>query len=131
MRIEKLIGDLPAHNRLFIPLTIGNHVDHQLVRRAAERAAAESRAVYYEEFPYTAKASNEDILSLGGRGWKEEVITVSKQAIAAKVEAISCYHSQISTFFDSTQDLNRQVRHYMSRTGGERYWLPSATTSIR
>ncbi len=43
---------LPAHRRIAVPLTVGNHVDHQLVRLAAERCFGTAALDYYEDYPY-------------------------------------------------------------------------------
>ena len=41
---------------------------------------------------------------------------------AAKIEAILAFRSQLSTFFTARADLERQVRGYAKRVGGERVW---------
>lgn len=44
--------NLPMHQRILIPLAVGHHMDHQLVRSAAERWPSKTNFAYYEEYPY-------------------------------------------------------------------------------
>jgi hypothetical protein len=56
------MGALPPAGRIVAPLVLGNHVDHQLVRAAAEKAFAS--LYYYEDYPYVQRhpASLADML---------------------------------------------------------------------
>ncbi len=121
-RIQDLIVSLPKHHRLIAPLSIGNHVDHQLVRKAAERAGGKSHLIYYEDYPYITNTDDKEIALLTGSHWKIETITVAKRAIWAKIEAISCYRSQISTFFSDIQDISYEVTTHTDQEGGEKLW---------
>ena len=48
--LAELAGE-PGSTRIVAPLGVGGHVDHRIVRAAAERAFGAS-LLYYEEFPY-------------------------------------------------------------------------------
>jgi hypothetical protein len=41
--------------RVFAPLAIGNHVDHQLVFWAARSLPPRYGALFYEDYPYAAR----------------------------------------------------------------------------
>ena len=45
--LREQMAALPAHRQLYIPLTIGHHVDHQLTRLAAERAFSKTALASY------------------------------------------------------------------------------------
>jgi hypothetical protein len=47
---------------------------------------------------------------------------VDSAALDAKIAAIACYHSQISTFWRDTEDMANGVRVDTERVGGEREW---------
>ena len=57
-------------------------------------------------------------------------VTLSERDIRAKIKAIACYESQISTFWTSLEAMEADVRRAFTdpQTGGyvERYWKVSA-----
>jgi len=110
------------------PLGIGHHVDHQLVRRAVAGIAHPSAC--YEDYPYAADPEKVQA-ELGTRAACADTVLLDERALAAKVAAIACYRSQLSTFWSSVEEMARQVRAYAVEVGGgqpaERYWrLPRA-----
>ncbi len=116
------IATLPTADRVLAPLTIGHHVDHLLVRSAAEMLYAE-RLIYYEDYPYAQEtAKQERTLRSQSHPLKPCVVAVSEAARQAKIEAILAYRSQLSTFWTDHADLKRQVFGYMDEVGGERLW---------
>jgi LmbE family N-acetylglucosaminyl deacetylase len=122
-QLARLIAALPAHERLVAPLSAGHHVDHQLVRLAAERSARPDRLVYYEDYPYvrdeTALAA---VVPAGSGDWQAQVVPLTAAAVASKIEAIAAFQSQISTFFNGRADLAAQITNYGQKVGGERLW---------
>ena len=120
-----LAGDfahLPTSDRVFAPLTAGHHVDHQLTRLAAEMWLGSNALTYYEEYPYalskeamTRELSSDNI-------WRSSVVQLTEAALAARIEAIACYRSQLSTFFSGYEDIVRSVSQYAQEVGGERLW---------
>ena len=116
------LAELPPSNQIIAPLTVGNHVDHQIVKRAAIQYFG-ARLEFYEDYPYVQTPGSLDFLqSTDGINWKVTVIPVSQKALAAKIEAILAYRSQISTFFTDRADLEQQVIGYANNVGGERIW---------
>jgi LmbE family N-acetylglucosaminyl deacetylase len=113
---------LPAALHILGPLGVGNHVDHQIVRRAAEQCWG-SKLFYYEDYPYVQ--TNEAWQDAIGQeaNWHTTQIPLSAAGLAAKAEAIMAFGSQISTFFNGRNDLEQQLSHYAQRVGGERIWL--------
>jgi LmbE family N-acetylglucosaminyl deacetylase len=136
--------------KLYLPLGVGNHVDHQLCRDVGVRLLAEGRrwvmpgpdyagiVTFYEDFPYawwndfahisdlppTAFADLPDGIAL-----TPEYADIADQ-IERKITAINLYDSQIDRLFEGTQEMARQVRAYgrkvalLNGWGGvaERYW---------
>jgi LmbE family N-acetylglucosaminyl deacetylase len=105
-RLKEL--SLSQDGRVYAPLGVGHHVDHQIVRQAAE--ASGQPLIYYEEFPYA-----EDPQAV-------------QAALEAKIAAIACYRSQISTFWASLTEMAAAVRAFAGRTDrpAERYWVLGA-----
>lgn len=120
---EDLIAELAARlaalplkqdHAIYTPLGVGRHVDHRIVRRAAE---CSGRALtYYEDFPYAQDSEAVEAVLTKGE-WQAELATLSEEALEAKIAAIACYRSQISTFWSGTAEMAAAVRAF-----AERYW---------
>ncbi|MEZ4517067.1 MAG: PIG-L family deacetylase [Chloroflexota bacterium] len=136
--LKAYMSALPSAGQVYIPLGVGNHVDHQLTRQAAEQVFGE--ALFYEEYPYVAApGALEKVLPPAVRdAWEPVVVPLSEPAMVAKIAAIIAYDSQISSFFLDNDDLERRVRAISQRlwaeagrpphpvdvpvAGAERYW---------
>jgi LmbE family N-acetylglucosaminyl deacetylase len=116
------LATLPPHGELFAPLAAGHHVDHQLTRRAAERAFGEGLR-YYEDYPYAQQpGAVARMLPPGAEGWQAETIPLTGEALAAKFQAILAFASQFSTFWRDVAEMEQQVGGYAASVGGERVW---------
>jgi len=121
-QISAQLAELPPSNQIIAPLTVGNHVDHQIVKQAAIKYFG-TRLEFYEDYPYVQTPGSLDFLqSTRESGWEATVIPVSETALAAKIDAILAYRSQLSTFFTNRTDLEQQVIGYANSIGGERTW---------
>jgi LmbE family N-acetylglucosaminyl deacetylase len=113
----------PSRGMLYVPLGAGRHVDHRIVRQAAERAGRS--LTYYEDFPY-AEDRKAVKAAMTDSGWKAELLPLSQEALEGKIAAIACYRSQISTFWGDRTHMAAAVRAFAQRTGdgtpAERYW---------
>ena len=142
--------------KLYLPLGIGNHVDHQLCREVGVRLLTESRrwvmpgpeyagiVTFYEDFPY---AWWNDFRQLGDLpptafaalpaevGLMPEYADIGDQ-LERKITGINLYASQIDRLFiGGTQEMARQVRAYARRIAllngssgvAERYWSAIAS----
>lgn len=120
-RIDRL-AIAPA-GECYVPIAIGRHIDHRIVRKAAE--GSRHPLVYYEDFPY-ARDPQAVRAALKPHRWEPELIPLSEQALQAKEAAIACYASQMSTFWTSPEEMAASVRTFAEQTGSgtpvERYW---------
>jgi len=103
----------------YAPLGVGHHVDHQILRRAADalrRIRVGQALTYYEDFPY---AEDPQAVQAALAGTKAEIglVMLSEEALAAKIAAIMCYRSQISTFWAGADHVAARVRAFARRTG--------------
>lgn len=122
--LVKKLALLPGHGRVLAPLSVGNHVDHQITRLAAESCFG-TELIYYEEYPYAAEPGVvETLLIAEGETWQSKTIPISQGAMEKKTEAIAAFVSQMSTFFIDQDDLKRKVHNYSLLIGGERIWWP-------
>ncbi|HET7474364.1 MAG TPA: PIG-L family deacetylase [Candidatus Limnocylindrales bacterium] len=141
--------------KVYLPLGVGGHVDHQLCRNVGVRLLAEGRrwvmpgpeyagiVTFYEDFPYAWWNDFSSIGDLGpgvmdlpaGVGLMPEYADIGDQ-LERKITGINLYASQIDRLFiGGTQEMARQTRAYARKVstlaGGsgvaERYWSTVAT----
>lgn len=120
--IAALLRTLPAAGQLYAPLTIGHHVDHLLVTEAAQLAFGDALC-FYEDYPYAQQPGKlAAVIGDPPAGWQSTPVALSDADLNAKLEAILAFRSQLSTFFTDRADLERQVKGYAEKVGGERVW---------
>lgn len=113
---------------VFAPLTVGHHVDHQLVHWAARRLAlAGAQLRFYEDYPYAAVPGFlEAALTAAGGIWQAELEALTPAALQAKVNALTHYRSQLDVLFGGLAAMPGRVSaycHSLSPDGpAERYW---------
>ncbi|MFL5777248.1 MAG: PIG-L deacetylase family protein [Chloroflexota bacterium] len=136
--------------KLYLPLGIGNHVDHQLCREVGIRLLGEGRkwimpgpeyagiVTFYEDFPYAwwGDFSSVDDLPAGTLdelpadvALTPDYADISDQ-LERKIEGITLYESQLDRLFGGTTEMARQVRAHArkvallggSGSSAERYW---------
>jgi LmbE family N-acetylglucosaminyl deacetylase len=120
LRVAELLAGLPAHQELYVPLGVGGHVDHRIVRRAAEQRFGSS-LIYYEELPY-ARRRRDVRKVIRGAGWRGRTVAVSEEGLEAKVRAVAAYRSQVKPLFGGRLRMRFRVRRDVQRVGGERLW---------
>jgi len=121
--LAEQMAHLPTHGQIFVPLTIGHHVDHQLARAAAERAFGVKYLTYYEDYPYAEQTGAlENVISAEQARWQAQIIPLTAAAVQAKIAAIAEFKSQLSTFFNSHTHLEQRIQDFTQTIGGERVW---------
>ena len=139
--------------KVYLPLGVGGHVDHQLCREVGVALLHEGRrwvmpgpdyagkVVFYEDFPYSWWDDFNRLEDLGAdvvASLPSDVSVVPTYAdigdqMERKITGISLYESQIDRLFDGTREMGDAVRAYgkaMGVMGGldgpaERYWATS------
>jgi LmbE family N-acetylglucosaminyl deacetylase len=130
-------SDPSSQTRLYAPLAVGSHVDHQLVFRAALAFARKGRDVwFYEDIPYALKPNqlDERLRQITAEIPLEPVARVPvADAWERKLEAILAYPSQLETVFrqyvgvgTSRAEISDALLAYARRAGDgdpvERFW---------
>jgi len=103
------------------PLGVGGHVDHRLVRLAAEQAFGPALACY-EDFPYAQRFGALWRTLSNPFAWRGERVMLEEADLAAKIDAVRAHASQAVSLFHNDADLVRMIRRYARRRGGERLW---------
>lgn len=112
---------LPPAGKVMAPLGAGGHVDHLLVRRAAEQVFG-AGLLYYEDYPYAARWGRVRRLTQPRRAWSTEAIRLDAESRRAREAAILEYASQWPMLFGSRTKFRWRDRWYLWRRGGERTW---------
>lgn len=112
--------NIPSEARLVCPLGLGGHVDHRLTRAAAERLNVP--LWYYADYPYLLDIGNWEPTNL-------EAIKhpISSAGLRAWQEAVAAHHSQISTFWQSVENMKAAILEYNLQVGGGRLWHNNRT----
>lgn len=118
---DQLLEHCPPDASFVLPLALGGHIDHRLIRAAAEQLPNERW--YYADYPYIAIHRLTDG-SFIDENWKTRSIEVSEHGLRAWQHAVACYRSQISTFWEDTDSMFAELRRYWSEGGGQRLWQP-------
>jgi LmbE family N-acetylglucosaminyl deacetylase len=115
---EELTQAIPQGAALVSPLTVGGHVDHRLVRAAAEGLSLP--AWYYADYPYVQwlKTIPPDLVS----EMKPVEFPVTEAGLFAWIESVAAYPSQISSFWFSLKDMEEDIRNYCLKNGGVHLW---------
>ena len=139
--------------KVYVPLGVGGHVDHQLCREVGVRLLEEGRrwvmpgpeyagiVTFYEDFPYAWWNDFRGLADLGADPFanlpsdvslRPEFADITDQ-LERKIMGINLYQSQIERLFDDTRAMADATRAYgraMAELGGvdgsaERYWASS------
>ncbi len=104
---------------LVIPLTIGNHVDHQLVRIAAEGLGGRP-LLYFADVPYVIEHP-EKVLEVT-QNFKSQLYNFSLPALTSWQESIQAYRSQLDVLFKGVENMYATIDQYYQKEKGLRLW---------
>jgi LmbE family N-acetylglucosaminyl deacetylase len=104
--------DMLRPNLLLAPQAIGGHVDHVQVARAVQRVQGEAPVLWWQDFPYLARADTP--LRPFEPLFAELPETTMRGDDARKREACAAYATQLGYQFGGTEGLHRAL----AATGG-------------
>jgi len=122
--IQTIADDLRAHwqqtpnAQIYMPLGIGNHIDHQLCHAAGavlERAGLP--VLYYEDFPYAALPGLVQARLAKLDAFQPELVDVAA-FLDHRVRAAAAYVSQATALFTSTSLIGGSADQVMRRHAG-------------
>ena len=124
----RLAAELPASSTFVCPLALGGHVDHRLVRQAAE--LLNRRLYYYADYPYILQQP-EALSNLLQEGWSAETYPISPVAMAAWEDSVAAHISQVSTFWSSLDEMRlAMLRYCQEQSGVSLYGSPQLLPSV-
>ncbi|MGB2895038.1 MAG: PIG-L family deacetylase [Anaerolineales bacterium] len=101
--------------KVYCPLAMGGHVDHRIIRMAAERFV--HPLTYYFDFPYAARGRDVP-LELGRPSGDCVFVPLTEEAVESWAHAITEYQTQLSTFWEDDVQLFAELRDYHDSQGG-------------
>jgi LmbE family N-acetylglucosaminyl deacetylase len=104
---------------IIVPLSVGNHVDHKLVRAAASEIPLKRK--FYPDFPYAVLPGIQLGEFLAGEP-KPLYFNISKKGISNWIQAISFYQSQLDSFWKNKRSLEDAVMSYAKSEFGCALW---------
>lgn len=135
--VAKLAELIPLADGLQVcaPLGVGHHVDHLVVRRAAQSLQALGyRLALYEDYPYAEQESAVqaalDAVEAGAGDWHPQVLPLDALEVAAKVSALAYYRTQLPVLFGGGEAMPNRVWAFASSRSpevmlAERIWWPA------
>ena len=133
--VDRLETAIPPPNQglVYAPLGVGQHVDHQVVHRAARELQAKGyRMAFYEDTPYAMEpgATELAVAAAGAEQWQVDTMSLAPEDLIAKVSALNYYRSQMYVLFGGIENMPNRVWSFAaSRSPGsglaERIWWPA------
>lgn len=106
-------------DELVVPLAVGQHVDHQIVLRAARRLAARGTRVWaYADLPYALDRRALTPRLASGVAREVRLVQLDDDAFERKCRAIDCYASQLPVIFRDWGDHRAALDEYHRWVGG-------------
>jgi LmbE family N-acetylglucosaminyl deacetylase len=109
---------ITAEDRLVCPLTLGNHLDHRIVRTAAE--SLRRSLYYYADYPYIARQDVRFPLGLSAQQLYRCEITPG--GLLAWQESVAAHASQVPDLFGSQEAMREELRLFKESGGGSFLW---------
>lgn len=119
--IEAIKGVDDSTN-LYIPLALGQHIDHQLANRIAPYLNKFSDIKYYEDFPHSENTNELEAME-ASTSWNRHKFELAENHIDFKIKAMAAHKSQITTFWENRKELSKQVKqHWVDKGHSEHFW---------
>lgn len=108
-KIENIFANMNI-DKIYIPLGIGNHIDHVITRKSIENIASKFffKKYYYEDTPYVCNLESNNYSELTSE-LNSFVIKVTDEEWNLKCEAINCYVSQLDMLWKNEEEKLMQL----------------------
>ena len=120
--VDNLADQLPKDANIIGPLGIGNHVDHDITRKALSRLNIEID--YYMDYPYLRETEGKEILFRlkESSDWEDKTYVITDEGFSKWHAAALVYSSQIPVFWDEGASLLSEIRGIFGDMGGVLLW---------
>jgi 2'-N-acetylparomamine deacetylase len=104
---------------LVVPLSIGNHRDHVLTRKAAERLGIS--LWHYVDYPYLIQGDY-DLGDWVPCDAKQFSLQISAAGLRAWQNGFACHRSQINLFWSDEDEMRASIERYCAAGYGSALW---------
>ena len=121
--LSSAFAALPDQDLVLAPLALGGHIDHRLVRLAAQQVFGSSTLIFYEDLPYACRvkaAERTGVISKDGIGTSEAWLPEDGTGAGVKRAYAGCYSSQIAP------DIADEMERYAEEHGGREHFFADA-----
>jgi LmbE family N-acetylglucosaminyl deacetylase len=115
---QAILDNLRPDDRLVCQLAIGAHVDHAIVRRAAE--LLRRPLAYDADLPYLINHPGD--LAPTTAGLQPSLRPISQTEFDCWISAIECYVSQVDSVFGSHEVMHQVMEEFWHEKGGIQLW---------
>lgn len=116
---RKLPVFLEGYDKVIVPLALGDHVDHLVVRKAVTGIEnITGRLLFYEDIPYIFFVNGivpEDKI----QGMKPVLFDIDRDHFRQKMNALMCYRSQIHVFWKTEAEMRQQMEDHLRSEDGK------------
>ncbi len=136
--VEEMIRSCIDPPAIFVPLALGNHVDHQIARLIGSRLVERGLSVWaYEDQPYSATPRGQAERDRTIQRWTVGppwLVFLSEELFQRRLRAIDQYRSQVAFVFRDLGPFDRVLRSYALEVGrgklAERFWELQPLASV-
>ncbi|MBX9786317.1 MAG: PIG-L family deacetylase [Alphaproteobacteria bacterium] len=138
LQLAPMIKDLlrsHSFDDIYVPMGVGNHIDHLIVRHVLEKVGKEGSLcddlIYYEDMPYACYEGHVVPERHFKKKMKAYLEPLSETNFNTKIKGISLYKSQINMLWQSQDNMVKSYIDYSHSTSEdkgklyERYWTNS------
>ena len=115
---QTMVAWLQPDDLVVSQLAVGGHVDHILVRKAAEML--KRQLLFYEDMPYVLRHPED--LSSKTAGMQDSLQAVTEPGLRSWLDANDLYSSQLASLFGSSDSMRESIWSYWLEQRGIRFW---------
>lgn len=115
---QTMVAWLKPGDLVICQLGVGRHVDHLIVRKAAEMIGYD--LLYDADMPYSARSPGE--LQEMTANMKEDILSVPESSLNSWITAIKTYQTQMASLYDSIGIVHQEVYSYWQMKRGVPLW---------
>jgi LmbE family N-acetylglucosaminyl deacetylase len=117
--IHTISQHLRPENVIILPLGVGSHIDHLLVKNLADYLV--NKRLYYPDYPYAAKINSISDLEFPQDAIEHQYLLTSAD-LRFWQDSAGCYQSQINSFWKSAEEMKADIARYASSLIGSTLW---------
>lgn len=110
---------LAVQDTLVIPIGVGTHIDHLLIRDIA--SSYPNPKFFYPDYPYAGMLQSTQELGLP-EGARKSEYHLSVDDLLRWQSAAGCYSSQVSSFWESSASMEKDIARYAVSPVGSALW---------